>query len=777
MLRQDVTWPESFRYQTNSEWEPAAFFSESLCNSTSFDLMLGFFSSAAINVLACGFATFLHSGGRMRMIVNDMLSHEDAAAISLAGGTERLPYFNLGSLAGLVSTLGHRDRHFFECLAWLIRHGRIEIRVVRMAGGRGIPHTKCGVFDDGCNVVAFDGSVNFSLSGLLLNKESLSISCDWNGAADRARIKDIRQKFESAFAGEDADMEILDPRGLTAHILRQTEPKGIAGLLRDEADLIDRELDGMISPALRRELEKVRAQVHAAIADGGNDAEEGSGGAETGDAGETAAVSDGDAVSDAVPHFPYPSGPRPYQQEAFERWKGNGQRGFFAMATGTGKTITSLNCLLEIYRRNGYYKCLILVPSTALVDQWADECRKFGFGNVVKIYSLAADWKDRVSAIETMERMAAGGGADPDYVLISTYRSFASRGVYGRLTRLPRRKVLLIADEAHNIGADSIRRLLPGIPYGRRIGLSATPYRQYDAAGNRHLGEFFGFGDGNYTFSYEMREAIANGVLCRYRYYPHLVSLNDTEYADYIALTARLARYLGRNGADFKNDSALTALLIQRKRIVHKAVAKQQVFREILEEHYRRHGSLKYTLVYVPEGSADDTDAYLTSDDIEEDTESLHLIDRYTSIVREIDRKVTVAQFTAESRDRRALLEGFASGEIDVLTSMKCLDEGVDVPRSQLAVFCASTGNPRQFVQRRGRILRTHPDKTHAVIHDLIVAPMLRKDTDSFSVERNLLMSELRRVKDFSSLAENPTATLDELLPVLNHYNLTLYDE
>ena len=122
------------------------------------------------------------------------------------------------------------------------------------------------------------------------------------------------------------------------------------------------------------------------------------------------------------------------------------------------------------------------------------------------------------------------------------------------------------------------------------------------------------------------------------------------------------------------------------------------------------------------------------------------------------------------------MLKGFANGSIDVLTSMKCLDEGVDVPRSELAIFCASTGNPRQFIQRRGRVLRTHPDKKMAELHDLVVVPELNPNSDSFRMEQSLLRGELMRVNNFALLSENPSYSEMELRDVMNHYGLNLYN-
>jgi superfamily II DNA or RNA helicase len=134
-----------------------------------------------------------------------------------------------------------------------------------------------------------------------------------------------------------------------------------------------------------------------------------------------------------------------------------------------------------------------------------------------------------------------------------------------------------------------------------------------------------------------------------------------------------------------------------------------------------------------------------------------------------------VKQYTSNTDNRNDVIKGFQQGQIDVLTSMKCLDEGVDVPRSELAIFCASTGNPRQFIQRRGRVLRNHPDKTFAVIHDLVVVPNI-DDESTFEMEKNMIKKELERVVDFSSLAINKIDTYNELRPILNHYNLNLYD-
>jgi superfamily II DNA or RNA helicase len=184
--------------------------------------------------------------------------------------------------------------------------------------------------------------------------------------------------------------------------------------------------------------------------------------------------------------------------------------------------------------------------------------------------------------------------------------------------------------------------------------------------------------------------------------------------------------------------------------------------------------------VYVPEGNDTndyfESDFYSENDEMETDNDAVHLIDVFTKAVRDIDNRTTVRQFVSGIAERDEILEQFAKGEIDVLTSMKCLDEGVDVPRAELAIFCASTGNPRQFVQRRGRILRQHPDKQFAYIHDLVVIPEVSPNSNSYTMERNMLKKELERVNKFALLSENSSHTLDVLLDTMNFYNLNLYN-
>ena len=756
-MLKSLTYPPHRRYKSRTEWEPIGFFSDCLCNSTWFDLMLGFFSSSAINVLADGFASFLYNGGRMNLIVNDILTEQDKKAIANGELDTPIPFFNLEDIENLRDTLSERDTHFFDCLAWLIRNNRLEIKIVVPKDGIGISHTKTGVFSDGLNNVGFDGSCNFSRSALIDNIESLTIFCDWDGNIADATVNEIKNEFDNVFTGQDDNVTFVSADKVRTYIVESFKNKELKDLLEEEYKFIQQDIaDESLPQTVKKALDKAKNTVEIAIE-------------KIKKQGESI-----DPIDFGKPKFPYESGPREYQKKAFENWKNNKQKGLFAMATGTGKTITSLNCLLEIYKKLGYYKAIILVPTITLVEQWEIECKKFNFSTIIKVCSKYNNWKSSVANLRLLEMTNTDNKIS--YIIISTYASFVRSNVFMELNLFPKNKLLLIADEAHNMGGGLMANRLNDIKYLRRIGLSATPERQFDDIGNLKLMNFFGC-ENNYTFEYSMREAIEKGALCRYYYYPHIVKLTDNEMSEYVQLSKKIVKIMGFQDAE--SQERLKMLLLKRKRIIHKASNKLIVFRQIVEQRMTEKGNLKYTLVYVPEGNKPDdfeADIFDQSDTMISDPESEHLIDDFTRIVRDMDSHIIVRQFTSESTDRDAMLKGFADGSIDVLTSMKCLDEGVDVPRSELAIFCASTGNPRQFIQRRGRVLRTHKDKRFAVIHDLIVIPDNVFDEECYNLEKNLVQSELRRVRDFALLSENLNDTDNELQEVLNHYNLSIFN-
>jgi len=584
MLKTNIIWPNHRRYKSRTEWEPVGFFSDCLCNATRFDLMLGFFSSSAISILANGFATFLYNGGKMRLIINDILTENDKNAIAKGVNPNTdLPYFDLLDIENIYETLSERDKHFFDCIAWLIRNNRIEIKIISPKNGLGISHTKSGVFYDGINVVGFDGSCNFSKTALIDNIESLTVSCDWDGKIEIAKINAIQKELEEIVQEKDDTVSYISVENIKTQLTNIAGNKSLTDLLESEYNILQKQSQHITSTSIHKALEKAKDRLEARIEKVKN----------TNNRKSTSTTS--------TPCFPYPSGPREYQIAAFENWKSNKQKGLFAMATGTGKTITSLNCLLEIYKKSGYYKALILVPTITLVEQWEQECTKFNFTNVIKVCSKYSGWQTSLANIRMLEL------SNPDnkqsYIIISTYASFIRPDNFIELNQLPKKRLLLIADEAHNMGGGRIVKRLNDVKYLRRIGLSATPERQFDEDGNIRLMDFFGC-ENSYTFEYSMEEAIQKGALCKYYYYPHLVKLTDDEMAEYIELSHRIAKIINREDDDSKE--ILKRLLLKRKQIIHKARNKKDIFQNILKEHLDKTGTLKYTLVYVPEGNKPD---------------------------------------------------------------------------------------------------------------------------------------------------------------------------
>lgn len=740
----EVDWAEDGTYRPGEFNSPEKFFNDCLENSKEFDLQLGYFSSATISVLADGFASFISNGGKMRLIINHIVSEEDKDAISKGVYGGIINCFDLTNFETLRKTFDEYQQQFFECLAFLIYNKRIDIRIIKPRNKKGISHTKSGQFRDGDSITSYTGSANFTIGGLFNNLEEIKI--DRSDSIDmmvQKRIMGQREEFDAIMNGKKKNVEYLSPENLVSAIMTNYGDKDIEELLDVEAKL--RKIKQERAIRKRQQSKSIVCEVH-----------------------------------DIIPSFPYPQGPREYQKAAFENWKNNKQKGLFAMATGTGKTITSLNCLFEIYKRKGYYKAIILVPTITLVNQWEQECRKFRFSNITKVYSKNLTWRDEVERILFNEKYRIGKEPEVSYIIISTYASYAREKVFNVLNSFDKKRLLLIADECHNMGSGSLVKRLKEIPYLRRIGLSATPERQFDDDGNEKLRKFFG-SEEDYTYEYSMEEAINKGVLCKYMYYPHLVQLTQEEMDAYVELSDRIAKYFNFDKGRFDDiDKKLKMLLLARKRIVHKAERKLDAFRDIIEKRYQRQGNLKYTLVYVPEGNMPDyiggNDDFDRSEDISDDNDAEHLINQYTHVVTEVDDHVTVRKFVSGQKDREEILSDFAYGRLQVLTSMKCLDEGVDVPRSELAIFCSSTGNPRQFIQRRGRVLRTHPNKKMAELHDLVVVPELNPNSNSFRMEQSLLRGELMRVNNFALLSENPSYSEMELRDVMNHYGLNLYN-
>lgn len=732
-MLKDVPWPEDRSYRSNSEDEPFQFYLDGLSNSNRLDLLLGYFSSAAIHVLAVGFAHFLFRGGIVRMVINNVLSSEDKSALNLAfeGDSSKFNHLDLSDVRKLKETLSDYNKHFFECLAWLISNKRIQIVVIKPKEKLGISHFKSGIFYDGTDYVGFKASCNFTAFGLLENLEELDAFLGWENSRSSKMISRNLKVFENYFNKSDESVEYLDSSEITEVIKSEFSGKTERELLVQESELLEKKLKILENKKLRKKIELLVREIETIARE---------------------------------PKFPYSEGPREYQKEAYHNWLKNGYKGIFAMATGTGKTITSLNCLLEESQGKNY-NAIILVPTITLVNQWEIEAKRFNFQEIIKV-SSKENWEGKLATtLSTAKRIPKS------FIIITTYASFVKDKFFKHLINFPK-ETLLIADEAHNIGSKTILNRLPQIPFKKRIGLSATPKRIYDLEGSIAMERFFNDSE-PYTYSFGMERAINEGILCKYYYHPHVVELTSEELAEYIEISKKLAKFFNKGTESLEKNDIVEKLLLKRKRIIHKAENKLNKTISILRERYKNEGNLNYTFIYVPEGY---TEEELEEEELER--ESIKIINQYTREIGNIEKTIFVNQFTSGMPDRDSILNQFKDGKIQVIASMKCLDEGVDIPRAEHAIFCSSTGNPRQFIQRRGRILRRHPDKTVATIHDLVIIPPIEsfnKSSESYNLEKSLVAKELERVMYFASLSINPHETEVVFEEICENYELNIY--
>ncbi|MEX2478578.1 MAG: DEAD/DEAH box helicase family protein [Gracilimonas sp.] len=736
-MLKDIRLPSDLSYASDAENKPLSFYLQCLKKSKRFDLRLGYFSSNAIRVLSLGFAQFIFNGGVVRIITNHFLSEKDKYLLENSVKSEGEEYSFINSIVNndvekLEQVLARGEQHFFDCLRFLMKENRLLLKPVKVKPGR-TSHYKEGIFSDGENQIYFNGSCNFTYNGLVENGESLDVKRSWGSEEEQLRIKNEIEKLDSIFSEEDAGHEYLSLDEIEGVIRRKGLDKDLEELVRDEEEIFKAldELDDSLGEVFDKEKQDFKKWIRDEL---------------------------------KLPTFPHDN-PYPYQVKAYEAWVENGYNGIFAMATGTGKTITSLNCLLEEYKKSSdnIYQALILVPTLTLVEQWENEAKQFNFNRIISV-SSKTDYRNRLSTI-----LATANRTPTSFLIICTYASFIREGFLRYINNLPE-DTLFIADEAHNIGSSSVLNTIENVKVKKRIGLSATPKRVYDPEGTEAMETFFNDGE-PYTYNYSMEQAITKGVLCKYDYFPHIVQLTSEELEEYIKLTKRIAKCFASKDSNSLESEILERLLLKRKRIIHKASNKLGITVEILKERYNEAGTLKYTFVYVPEGKNADI-----SEVSSEDEEELKIINQYIMAIGSIDDSIFVNKFVSGMRNRDQILEQFRNGDIDVIASMKCLDEGVDIPRAEHAIFCSSTGNPRQFIQRRGRILRTHKDKTKATIHDLIVIPDFQeRNSETFETEKRLVKNELERVMYFASLSKNPYHTEEVFSDVCRHYDLNIY--
>ena len=667
-----------------------------LSESVEYWRAVGYFTSQGLALAGRGLTSFLKNEGKMRLVASPVLTEEDALAIQ-QGYDARETVVERVVLREFEVDITEVVARRLEYLAWLVAEERLDIKLASPSDldlhhHGAIYHEKIGIFiDEKQDAVAFTGSPNETRGGLISNFESIDVYWTWDDPHERVQRK--IKNFERLWSNSTPRLSVVDfPVAARQELLRFKPPS--PSYLVPEAH---------IDEFATNEPEMTYSYQQRSI-----------------------------DVPDDVEL-------RDYQQEAIDAWFGNNCRGLLEMATGSGKTITALSAVARLVNEKRRLFIVVACPFQHLVEQWANEARQFGLRPILAFKSQQS-WVDRVNEAVIDYNFGRTG------CVITTHATFTGNTMQRTLARL-NGDAVVIADEAHHLGAEESREKLPEC-FDYRLGLSATPKRWFDEEGTSALAEYFG----ESVYEFTLQDAIEGGCLCKYSYFPYLVVLTDDELIEYNALTKKIVHFFQNHQDEFTTEGALGTLLGQRANLLNNAENKLPMLRRLVENQLE---PIHHALFYCAPGQIDDVTSMLG-----------------------YELSLRVDRFTAQesSAERQALLSRFASGELQGLVAMKCLDEGVDVPNIQSAYILASSSNPREFIQRRGRILRTAPGKKEAYIYDLVTVPSLDTDTirnsPLYRVERRILERELRRFHEFARSAKNKHKAIDEIWQVTKTYNL-----
>ena len=657
------------------------FYTPCLKHATRYCRAVAYFTSNGLALNVQGLSAFIQHGGQMNLVTGPKLMSDDIEAIRRGYEAKEQ---NLNTFLDCDFEKVSDDR--LMLLTWLIAHRHLDIKIASPSDSspnypHAVYHEKTGVFlDDDNNAIAFSGSSNETVGGLLNNFESIDVHWSWDDTQERVQQK--IDNFKRLWNNNTDKLVVID------------FPNAVA------KDILDHQ------------------EVYETLQDTATDTSE--------------------IIESTTSYLPSGIELREYQSEAIDAWFENGCRGLWEMATGTGKTITALSAIAKLKETKKRLFVLIVSPYQHLVDQWERVSRQFEFEPILA-YKGSTTW---VKPLSTALVQYNWGNQDIVFV-ITTRKTFISSTLQKMLARV-RENAVLVADEVHHLGATGSRKKLTNV-FDCRLGFTATLDRWFDDVGTDALKEYF---DG-VLYKFTLEQAINEGFLCQYEYHPGLVELTNAELEKYEKLTKKISGLFYSNSSDEQNEH-LEHLLRMRAKLLNNAENKLSMLLEVLAG---KTDSLHHTLFYCAPGQIDLVIPTLTS------------------------LGLRVAKFTAEesTNERQELLEMFASGHLQALVAMKCLDEGVDVPSTQTAYILASSSNPREFVQRRGRILRKAPGKETAIIHDLIAVPPATYQqyfNATFETERKIVEKELRRFNEFAGLALNKNQALVKMREFAKIYNL-----
>ncbi|RLA84693.1 MAG: hypothetical protein DRG78_00615 [Epsilonproteobacteria bacterium] len=432
-----------------------------------------------------------------------------------------------------------------------------------------------------------------------------------------------------------------------------------------------------------------------------------------------------------------------YQKTAYTNWQNNDYKGILSMATGSGKTITAFSSIVQLLNIKPRLAVLVVVPYQHLLVQWAEGAKDFNI-DFIECFESSAKWTPLLSSALTEFKLETRN----QLFFITTNSTYLTSKFQNLVKEID--DLLLIVDEAHNFGSKAIRNnYLENANY--RLGLSATPERHLDEDGTNAIKGYLG----DIIFEYSLKDAINDKKLTPYYYFPVLVYLTAQEEEEFIELSKKISRI-----AQFNNDdnSALEMLLIKRARIIGGAHNKLPTLDKLITDNNlsTSQDNLFYCASTKDEGG------------------EIRMVDQVYTLLSK--KGMIVEKFTAldssSKGQRKNLINNLADNTIDGLVAIKCLDEGVDIPSVKRAFILSSSSNPKEFIQRRGRVLRRFDGKDFAEIYDFMVVPMHNSSEENYKYNRKYLETELTRYREFARLAINYPSCEEPLLDVAEKYNL-----
>ena len=677
-------------------------------SSTQVDCMMGFFSSEILVSLAPGLASFINcSDESLRLIISPLLRTDDKEAIQK--GIASPEDIANAALEDFIVTENSIAQHTLKCLSWMLRHRRVEIKIALMKDA--LFHPKVWLFCEGDDVIAAHGSSNMTYAGIAKNIEQISISKSWEDTNQSYITEKFYAQFRELWANKDSDCIVVSmPQAIEENLLKTYS-----------SDIPPTETD-----------------FHTLYKQSTNSIEESSAAYDSG--------------KSSRPAFAIPSklrfedGPFEHQGKAVEAWCEAGYQGVLEMATGSGKTITAMICAHRLYEIEKPLLIVIEAPYIPLIQQWCDEISAFGLKPVN--LTDANGTKGRAIELNRLKRRFRIRSSDIEVIVVSDITLCDSE--FKTELETFNCKSLLIADEVHNLGSKGFINDPPCF-FDYRLGLSATPIRQYDEEGTEQLFAFFG----PIVFQFTLEEAIGR-CLVGYEYYVHPVELTEDEMDEWYALTEKIGENSWRQESEDADDIYLLKLLRDRRALLENAENKIAVLEEVLTQH-ENFKKLRHTLIYASDKAP----------------QQLNDVNDLLNIHGILFHQLTHEE-TANRQQTAQIIQSFQEGTLGILTAKRVLDEGVNIPEIDKAFILASTTVERQWVQRRGRLLRTcrETGKRYSQIHDFIALPPDLDNVDDTA--RSLIESELKRIQAFAKLAMN-AGRIDGPLNLIDHLVQSIY--